>query len=179
MDREPSGSIPPLHHRPSAGGPPPRGELGEELATRFAGYAAVFDRVDRGGDVVRRGAFAGASADVPLLWQHGAGTPIGRVERIGEDAHGLRVIGRLTGETQAGREAGALLRAGAITGLSFGYRVRKAAPFDRLRVSGSGAARELTALELVEISLVTFPMQPLAKVHAVESPSPTGRGRER
>ena len=46
-------------------------------------------------------------------------------------------------------------------------------------MSGSGAARELTALELVEISLVTFPMQPLAKVHAVESPSPTGRGGER
>jgi len=129
------------------------------MGLRFAGYAAVFDRVDRGGDVVRRGAFRGASADVPLLWQHGAGTPIGRVERVAEDAHGLRVIGRLTGETQAGREAGALLRAGAIKGLSFGYRVK---------AQRRGAARELTALELVEISLVTFPMQPLARVHAVE-----------
>jgi len=140
---------------------------------RFAGYAAVFDRVDRGGDVVRKGAFAGASADVPLLWQHAPGTPIGRIERIGEDAHGLRVIGRLSGETQAGREAGALLRAGAIRGLSFGYRVRGQRPR-----SGRAAARELTALELVEISLVTFPMQPLARVHAVEFPSPMGRGRE-
>lgn len=78
---------------------------------------------------------------------------------MAEDAHGLRVIGRISGATQAGREAGALLREGALDGLSFGYRVRGQ---KRLRT-----ARELTALELVEISLVTFPMQPLARVHGV------------
>ena len=167
-DRDSFGGSAPLHHSPAASGPPPL--VGEDLSgLRFAGYAAVFDRVDRGGDVVRKGAFAGASADVPLLWQHAPGTPIGRIERIGEDAHGLRVIGRLSGETQAGREAGALLRAGAIRGLSFGYRVK---------AHRRGAARVLTALELVEISLVTFPMQPLARVHAVEFPSPMVRGRE-
>lgn len=127
---------------------------------KFAGYAAVFNRVDRGGDVVRQGAFARTlDKPVPLLWQHAPGSVIGRIEHMAEDAHGLRVIGRISGATQAGREAGALLREGALDGLSFGYRVR-----GQKRL---GTARELTALELVEISLVTFPMQPLARVHGV------------
>ena len=122
---------------------------------RFAGYAAVFDRVDRGGDVVRRGAFARLPRAVPLLWEH-KGAAIGCVEYLREDAHGLRVIGRVTD----GRAA-ALLAGGS--GLSFGYRVRG--------MQGS-APRELTDLELVEVSLVSLPMQPLARVHAVETPTP-------
>jgi HK97 family phage prohead protease len=130
---------------------------------RFAGYAAIFGRPDRGGDVVRAGAFArslkrGAAA-VPLLWQHAPGRPIGRVEYLKEDGRGLRVIGRLSAGA-AGREAAALLEEGAVRGLSFGYRVQAA--------EGS-APRELTELELVEISLVTFPMQPKARVHAMEA----------
>lgn len=128
---------------------------------RFAGYAALFDVADRGGDVIRRGAFARAVADgagrVPLLWQHRADRPIGRIERIAEDARGLRVIARLSG---AAADAGALLKDGAVGGLSFGYRVR----------AGRAAARgrELTDLDLVEVSLVTFPMQPGARVHAID-----------
>jgi HK97 family phage prohead protease len=117
----------------------------------------LFDRVDRGGDVVRVGAFARAlarKAAVPLLWQHQAGRPIGRVEYLQEDRRGLRVIGRV-----ADRQAAALLEAGAVSGLSFGYRVREA--------KGAGP-RELIELELLEVSLVTFPMQPRARVHAVE-----------
>ncbi|MGQ0589518.1 MAG: HK97 family phage prohead protease [Sphingosinicella sp.] len=126
---------------------------------RFAGYAAVFERPDRGGDVIRAGAFArslkrGAGA-VPLLWQHEPGRPIGRIEYLKEDRRGLRVIGRLVD-----RQAARLLGAGAVRGLSFGYRVREA--------KGEGP-RELNELELVEISLVTLPMQPRARVHAVES----------
>lgn len=131
-------------------------------ALRFAGYAAVFDRVDRGGDVVRKGAFAravaGGAGRVPLLWQHEPGKPIGRIESIAEDERGLRVIGRLSPRSAAGREAAALLRDGAVGGLSFGYRVRASAP---------GTNRELIDLDLVEVSLVTFPMQPKARVHAV------------
>ena len=129
---------------------------------RFAGYAAVFDRPDRGGDVVRAGAFARAlargAARVPLLWQHDAARPIGRIEYLKEDGRGLRVIARLS-DSQAGREAAALLKERAVGGLSFGYRVRDA--------SGE-APRELKDLDLVEVSLVTFPMQPKARVHAVE-----------
>ena len=131
---------------------------------RFAGYAALFDRVDRGGDVVRPGAFARAVAAgpdrLPLLWQHAPATPIGRVERIAEDARGLRVIGRIATGSAAGREAAALLREGAVGGLSFGYRVRTA--------DHGGRHRQLTDLDLVEVSLVTLPMQPAARVHAVE-----------
>jgi HK97 family phage prohead protease len=146
---------------------------------RFAGYAALFGRPDRGGDVVRAGAFArslkrGAGA-VPLLWQHEAGRPIGRIDYLREDKRGLRVIARLS-ESAAGREAAALLGEGAVTGLSFGYRVREAtAPS-----TGSGRAegvRELIDLDLVEISLVTLPMQPKARVHALENPLSSTSGR--
>jgi len=130
---------------------------------RFAGYAALFDRVDRGGDVVRPGAFRRAVAagpgHVPLLWQHEPGRPIGRIERLAEDARGLRVIAELATRSAAGREAAALLRAGAVGGLSFGYRVR---------AKRDGVPRELSDLDLVEVSLVTFPMQPAARVHVVK-----------
>ncbi len=126
------------------------------MSVRFAGYAAVFDAVDRGGDVVRRGAFSGAPRAVPLLWQHG-GRAVGAVRVLGEDRHGLRVIGNVDEPRLA-----ALVAKGAVTGLSFGYRahgVRR------------GAVRELTEVELVEVSLVAQPMQRLARVHAVEQTS--------
>jgi len=133
---------------------------------RFAGYAAIFGKADRGGDVIRAGAFArslkrGPGA-VPLLWQHAPERPIGRVDYLKEDRRGLRVIGHLS-EGAAGREAAALLKEGAVKGLSFGYRVRQA--------EGEGP-RELIELELVEVSLVTLPMQPKALVHALEGSLP-------
>lgn len=133
---------------------------------RFAGYAAIFGRRDRGGDVVRAGAFAGTlkRGAVPLLWQHDPARPIGRVEYLREDRRGLRVIGRLSSGA-AGQEAAALLGEGAVSGLSFGYRVK---------ASEGAAPRELTALELVEVSLVTTPMQPRARVHMVERGERTG-----
>ena len=118
---------------------------------RFAGYAAVFDAPDRGGDVVRKGAFRVRGA-VPLLWQHG-GAPVGEVEWIGEDSRGLRVIGSVTEPRLAAAVAG-----GAVNGLSFGYRVRAAR---------RGRYRELLQVELQEVSLVATPMQALARVHAV------------
>jgi HK97 family phage prohead protease len=128
---------------------------------RFAGYAALFDKADRRGDVIRRGAFARAVADgparLPLLWQHQQTRPIGRIEAIAEDARGLRVIGRLS--PGAGTDAAALLRDGAVGGLSFGYRVRAG--------RGVPPGREITDVDLVEVSLVTFPMQPGARVHAI------------
>ena len=134
---------------------------------RFAGYAAVFGHPDRGGDVVRPGAFERAvrrgPASVPLLWQHQPGRPIGRIEYLKEDKRGLRVIGRLS-EGTAGRDAAALLKEGALSGLSFGYRVR---------ASSGEAPRELEDLDLVEVSLVSLPMQPRARVHAVERQMPS------
>lgn len=116
---------------------------------RFAGYAAVFDRVDRGGDVIRKGAFEPVAQGVPLLWQHDRRRPIGTIEMIAEDEKGLRVIGRVSADVE--------VRPGA--GLSFGYRVRQMT---------RGTYRELKQLELVEVSVVREPMQPLARVHAVD-----------
>jgi HK97 family phage prohead protease len=132
---------------------------------RFAGYAAIFGRPDRGGDIVRAGAFARSlqrgPASVPLLWQHAPARPIGRIEYLQEDRRGLRVIGRMS-DGAAAREAAALLKEGTVRGLSFGYRVKEAR---------GESPRELQAVELVEVSLVTFPMQPKARVHALEEES--------
>ncbi|MFD1033082.1 HK97 family phage prohead protease [Sphingomonas hankookensis] len=121
-------------------------------AVRFAGYAAIFGRADRGGDVVLPGALV-ADGAVPLLWQH-RGDPIGTVEWLGEDARGLGVIGRIEAEAVA-----RLVRVGALGGLSFGYRAT------RVR---QGAWRTIAAAELIEVSVVARPMQPLARIHAVE-----------
>jgi uncharacterized protein len=118
---------------------------------RIAGYAAIFDAPDRGGDIVRKGAFAcAAKAGLPLLWQHDRAQRIGFVERLEEDDRGLRVIAQLDKDA-------APVAAGA--GLSFGYRVRNAR---------CGTYRELTDLDLIEISIVNHPMQPHARVLAVE-----------
>ena len=135
---------------------------------RLAGYAALFAIRDAGGDTIRRGAFAVSLADLaereeplPLLWQHDPAQPIGWIEAIAEDARGLRVVGRLAkGE---GLRA-MLLRSGAVRGLSFGYRARAARP---LALSGGRRRRELSAIDIFEVSLVTNPMQPAARVHLV------------
>lgn len=127
------------------------------MSVRFAGYAALFDRVDRGGDIVRRGAFARSLAasgpTLPLLWQHRPDRRIGSVTRAQEDRRGLRVIAALD---DAADQALAGLASGAVCGLSFGYRVRHA--------QGT-APRELFDLDLVEVSLVSVPMMPGARVH--------------
>lgn len=135
-----------------------------ERGLRFAGYAALFDRPDKGGDIIRKGAFAKAlerSGAVPLLWQHKAGAVIGRVEHLSEDRRGLRVIATI-GEARASK----LVESGRIDGLSFGYRVCEA--------KSAGGLRELVELDLVEVSLVANPMQPNARVHAVEPSSERG-----
>ena len=117
----------------------------------IAGYAAIFDVPDKGGDIIRRGAFARSlTPGIPLLRQHDARLKIGSVERLEEDGRGLRVIARV--DPDAGITPG--------QGLSFGYRVRDAC---------KRTYRELKALDLIEISVVTHPMQPLARVLAVHS----------
>lgn len=130
---------------------------------RFAGYAAVFDRIDQGGDIIRPGAFAAclqriAGRKLPLLWQHRAGARIGEIESVREDERGLRVIGQIADVEGLPREAISALRAGRIDGLSFGYRVRAAA---------GEAPRNLLELDIAEVSLVSHPMQPMARVHAL------------
>ena len=130
---------------------------------RFAGYASVFDRVDRGGDIVRAGAFRQSlerNGQIPLLWQHQSGRSVGRIEHLAEDARGLQVIGRLN-DDEFGRLLARELKQGRLSGLSFGYRVRAA--------EQGSSAREIRDLELLEVSLVRRPMQPLACVHKIAS----------
>lgn len=139
-----------------------KGAAGAGVATgavRFAGYASVFDHLDRGGDVVRRGAFADSlkrAGKVPLLWQHRSQYSIGFIEKLEEDQRGLRVVGCVTHPAAA-----AMVKRGALSGLSFGYRVTAAR-------GGGAMPRELMALDLAEVSLVAQPMQPLARVIAVD-----------
>lgn len=132
----------------------------------IAGYASVFGVRDRGGDVVMPGAYAASLARmaasggrVRMLWQHDQGQPIGVWDEVVEDAQGLRVKGRLLTEVEKGREAAALMAAGAVDGLSIGYRTIRA---EKLPEGG----RKLLELELWEVSLVTFPMLPIARASA-------------
>jgi HK97 family phage prohead protease len=131
----------------------------------FEGYASVFDVVDLGLDSVAPGAFAKSLTErkPKMLWQHRMEEPIGVWDVVREDDKGLFVKGRLLKELQRGREAIALLKAGAIDGMSIGYRTVEA------MAEGGGRVRKLMEVELHEISIVTNPMLPIAKVTAVKS----------
>ena len=137
-----------------------------EAAPRLSGYASVFEEVDGGGDVVAPGAYAASlkrlaatGRRVKMLWQHDPAQPIGVWDEVSEDARGLKVSGRLLDAVEKGREAAALLAAGAIDGLSIGYRTVRA------EKDGKGL-RRLLEVDLWEVSLVTFPMLGIARASA-------------
>jgi HK97 family phage prohead protease len=125
---------------------------------RIAGYAALFNIADGVRDTIRPGAFSRTLAErrepLPLFWQHRPAQRIGTVESVCEDGRGLRVIARVD---NVHSRAAQLLRDGAVSGLSFGYRAR------RYRMLPEG--RLLEDIELLEVSLVTHPLQPRARVH--------------
>ncbi len=132
----------------------------------IAGYASLFGAVDQGNDVVEAGAYAASLAAlgakggrVKMLWQHDPTQPIGTWDEVHEDGKGLWVKGRLLDSVAKGREAMALIEAGAIDGLSIGYRTLKAS-------KNTKGQRLLMELELWEVSLVTFPMLPSARITA-------------
>lgn len=130
----------------------------------FEGYGAVFGNTDRDGDVVAKGAFAESlKARLPaLLWQHNAKEPIGRFDVVREDDRGLYVRGRLS-MTGKGAEAYELLKMGALNGLSIGFVTKEAM---RNRATGT---RTINRADLMEVSLVTFPANELARVSTVKS----------
>lgn len=135
----------------------------------FEGYASLFNVVDQGGDVVLPGAFRDTlrrktPRGIRLLFQHKPDEPIGVWEEIAEDARGLYVRGRLACQSPRGAEVAALMRAGAIDGLSIGFRVLSAR---RDRTSGR---RLIAKVDLWEISVVTFPMLSGARVSRVATP---------
>jgi len=130
------------------------------------GYASLFGDPDRGGDIVEKGAYAASLATiaaegrhVKMLWQHDPTQPIGVWDVVREDEKGLYVKGRLLDSVGRAREAAALIEARAIDGLSIGYRTLRAVKDDK-------GHRLLQELELWEVSLVTFPMLPSARVGA-------------
>lgn len=142
----------------------------------FEGYASLFGVADLGRDAVAPGAFADSLArrgvaGIRMLWQHDPAEPIGRWLAIAEDARGLRVRGKLNLSVARAREIHALMRDGAIDGLSIGFRA------ERARAERSGL-RRLEKVDLWEISVVTFPMQPGARVAGVKRVASPACGRE-
>lgn len=133
----------------------------------FSGYASLFGIVDSGGDMVMSGAFARSlikrgTSGVKMLWQHQAAEPIGLWISVVEDSRGLKVEGRLDLSVARAREALSLMRKGAIDGLSIGFRTLRAT------TEKSTGLRRLHEIDLWEISVVTFPMLPQARIGAVK-----------
>ena len=133
--------------------------------TVIEGYASLFGKPDQGGDIVSQGAYgsclsrlATEGRQVKMLWQHDTARPIGVWDEVREDAKGLWVKGRILSDVAQGREAIALIAAGAIDGLSIGYRTKQAAKTPQ--------GRQLQEVDLWEVSLVTFPMLAEARVVA-------------
>jgi HK97 family phage prohead protease len=140
----------------------------------FTGHACLFGVEDLARDVVEPGAFRTTLArrgagGVKMLWHHDPAEPIGRWLEIREDDRGLFVRGRILTDVARGREALALMRAGVLDGLSIGFRTVKG------RRDARSGIRSLAEIDLWEISLVTFPMQPAARVASVEAARGLGR----
>jgi HK97 family phage prohead protease len=140
------------------------------------GYASLFGEIDQARDRVMAGAFAQTLRQrpvqrVPMLFQHDPAEPVGVWLDLREDHRGLYARGRLIPEVARGRELLSLLRAGAIDGLSIGFRTVKGRIDPRTRI------RSLLAVDLWEISIVTFPLLAGARVRAVKhSPSRSQSG---
>ncbi len=156
---------PTLTARPPASRPPLLAVLPATITPdgTIAGYASLFDIPDQGGDIVARGAFTDTLArhgtsGIRMLFQHDPREPIGIWTSIVEDARGLRVEGKLTLQASRARDLDALIRDGALDGLSIGF---KTVSSQRLPRSG---LRRLTRIDLWEISIVTFPMLSAARI---------------
>lgn len=138
---------------------------------KFTGYGSVFGEIDSYRDVVMPGAFNDSlethfkakGRKVPMLWQHNTRQPIGVYTEVREDDHGLYVEGEVNMDVQQGREAHALMKQGALSGLSIGY--------DTVREEwdNTGMLRKLFKVDLWEISPVTFPAGDTARVTSVKS----------
>lgn len=135
---------------------------GSGAMLEVSGYASLFDIEDHGRDIVRAGAFARSLAakgpgGVRMLFQHDAGEPVGVWDEIREDGRGLFVRGHILSDAPRGRGTLALVRQGAVDGLSIGFRTVRSAP-------RPGGGRDLLDLDLWEVSIVTFPMLTQARL---------------
>ena len=143
------------------------------------GYASLFGELDAARDMVMPGAFSRTLKvrgvrRVPMLFQHDPAEPVGVWLELVEDFRGLRARGKLIPDVARARELTALIRAGAIDGLSIGFRTVKG------RVDPATRVRKLIDVDLWEISIVTFPLLAGARVRAKGSvSSPPSRARTR
>jgi HK97 family phage prohead protease len=141
----------------------------DEADGTFTGYGAVYGNKDSYGDIIVKGAFDNylvghAAKEVKLLWQHDSRMPIGVYDEVRSDDNGLYVKGRLLiNDVEKAREAYALLKAGAISGLSIGFSI------DQGGSEFKDNALYLKQLSLWEISLVTFPANDKANVSSVKT----------
>jgi hypothetical protein len=139
----------------------------------FSGYGSTFGNVDLGRDVMAKGAFTKALKkknlrDIKLLWQHDARQPIGVWEEMREDDKGLFVRGRLLREVRQAEEAYVLMKAGAIGAMSIGFSI----PPDGYEIDEKKRVRVIKEADLWEVSVVTFAMNPKAKIRRVKSVIP-------
>lgn len=139
-------------------------------AGEIEGYASVFGVRDSYNEVVLPGAFADSLArhtregTYPLmLWQHNPDEPIGVWNELSDDGKGLFAKGKLLQGVRRADEALIMLKAGAIQGMSIGYREVDVEP------ATNGDPRKLVKLDLLEASIVSFPANRRARVDAVKS----------
>lgn len=146
----------------------------------FAGYGAVFGNVDSYGDVIRQGAFKSSLGEwekrgklPPMLLQHGGwgmvdtdAIPIGKWTKMSEDDIGLKVEGKLIAmDTEIGKRVYGAMKEGVLDGMSIGYRAKKFT----MRTKPEEPRRTLEEIDLVELSVVTFPANGKARISDVKS----------
>ena len=134
----------------------------------FSGYASLFGAEDLGRDVLMPGAFKNSlvkqgAGGVRMLFQHDPNVPIGVWDIVREDERGLYVKGRLTLDVEKAREVHALMLDGGLNGLSIGFKTIKGKRDQKTGV------RQIFEVDLWEISVVTFPMLPEAKITSVKT----------
>ena len=124
----------------------------------ITGYASVFGVVDSYCDIINKGAFSNiASKEIPLLWQHDTKEPIGVIKYMQEDDRGLHINAEINLLVQKGAEAASLIKQNAITGLSIGFTIKD--------YEQSYQQRIIKQVNLLEVSVVTFPANEEAKIH--------------
>ena len=134
----------------------------------FTGYASLFDISDLSNDIVKKGAFqtslnSAAERPIRMLFQHDPDQPIGRWTKLIEDQKGLYVEGYLTLDVARAKEVHSLMLSKALDGLSIGFKTTKSS---KDKATG---ARHILEADLWEISIVTFPMLPSARIKTVKS----------
>lgn len=147
-----------------------KSESMNDATGEFEGYGSIFGNVDSYNEVVAKGAFKNSlneksPKEIKLLWQHDTSQPIGVWENMYEDEKGLYVKGRLLiNDVAKAREAYALLKAGALDGLSIGFTVNPGG----MAWSSDGTYKLVTDINLWEVSIVTFPANTRATVNSVK-----------